>query len=329
MKKHWTEEQIAWLKNNYSEKGIKECAVVLCRSVHEIKRMAGKHKLYLSSRWTEQKLEFLRKHYAERGTEFCANQLNTTRNSISHYAKKLGLFLIPETKTRLLRKVQPKNYSDYTVNPDNFINNISAESAYVLGLLWADGHIYKKINNKNNYRINLVCCAEDIHNIKETILKTGDWSFKAKPQISTKQELCTIVFTNNRHLHKFLSENDYTIKSESSANKILSIIPSTLHRYFFLGLIDGDGCWFYKKYKYDSRKFFISSSYNQDWSYVEQLFKSLNIKYTIRRNILTSGRNSEICFTKRVYFKYLYDYLWPNGFEFGFLRKYQKANLTL
>ncbi len=52
--------------------------------------------------------------------------------------------------------------------------------------------------------------------------------------------------------------------------------------YFWRGLIDGDGCFYYgKKGNY---QFCIASSFQQDWSATEDLFKELNIfKYSINR----------------------------------------------
>jgi len=49
------------------------------------------------------------------------------------------------------------------------------------------------------------------------------------------------LIIHNRPLVKYLVDNDYLVKSNASADKILSTIPEKFQHYFFRGLIDGDG----------------------------------------------------------------------------------------
>jgi hypothetical protein len=62
----------------------------------------------------------------------------------------------------------------------------------------------------------------------------------------------------------------------------LSKIPNELKHYFFRGLIDGDGSFYFKDY---TRQFALTSSYEQDWDYFERLCEYLGIKYKIKRVI--------------------------------------------
>ena len=50
--------------------------------------------------------------------------------------------------------------------------------------------------------------------------------------------------------------------------------------YFFRGIIDGDGCFYNGK---GLKLFSVTSSIEQDWKYLEDLFNSLNIEYKIRK----------------------------------------------
>jgi hypothetical protein len=45
-------------------------------------------------------------------------------------------------------------------------------------------------------------------------------------------------------------------------------------------LIDGDGCFYINQKQY-TYQFSVASSYKQDWSYLEDLLKNYDIKYSI------------------------------------------------
>lgn len=59
-------------------------------------------------------------------------------------------------------------------------------------------------------------------------------------------------------------------------------MPESLHPYWFLGLVDGDGC-FYKNPNGKNFKFQIASSFAQKWDYFENLMKKLDISYKVKR----------------------------------------------
>ena len=65
-----------------------------------------------------------------------------------------------------------------------------------------------------------------------------------------------------------------------------------MHKYFWRGLIDADGC-FYKRKDKKGGSFSISSTLNQDWSSVEFLCASLGIdNFAIYRKETKKGNSS-------------------------------------
>lgn len=76
-------------------------------------------------------------------------------------------------------------------------------------------------------------------------------------------------------------------------------------------------------------QFSIASSFSQDWCFVENLFKSLSIKYSIRRRKqLQRGKingSSIIRISNRKDIRLLINYIYPNGYEFGLKRKFDKG----
>lgn len=195
----------------------------------------------------------------------------------------------------------------------------SNEFVYYLGYLWADGTIYRtgiKLELKESDMIDIIDTLYKINFIKfrEYRRTREGWS----PQMS-------IYFCNAKLYDSFFSIY-FKDKSKSSPKKLLEIIPSEYIRYFFLGLIDGDGCFYLSKDK-KITQFSISSSYEQDWTHIEELFKSIDIKkYRINKRINKNGNSQS--FIRVVNYndiERLSNYLYPNEYEFGLKRKYDKC----
>jgi hypothetical protein len=162
------------------------------------------------------------------------------------------------------------------INHECFISNQTPESAYILGLLWADGYVSKTTNS-----INIQCLKEDIDYFYPIFQTTGKYNIYYKKQ-SLNNKMSGTINCSSSHLHSFLKENDYFTKSISSHSKILSTLPQNLHSYFLLGLSDGDGC-FYINMKHHLFQWTITSTYEQEWNSIEEIFSKLNLKYRINR----------------------------------------------
>ena len=81
--------------------------------------------------------------------------------------------------------------------------------------------------------------------IESTIMKTGNWNkyyIKGRLKNNTICKDSILYRIGFKKLYNIFKEYDYDIKSTISPYKILNSIPKELKHYFFLGLIDGDGC---------------------------------------------------------------------------------------
>ena len=194
---------------------------------------------------------------------------------------------------------------------------------YFLGFLWSDGFIERQkigIEVNEDDALNII---EDIKKIDFLKICTMNRHRKnRKPQM-------TIYFCNVKFYDKYIV-NYFIDKSESSPFKLINNIPENLRRYFYLGLIDGDGCFYISK-NFKTKQFYITSSYNQDWTYIEDLFKDINItQYEIRRVISNKGdKSSFIRIKKYNEILKLHNYLYPELYEIGLKRKYNKCKLIL
>jgi LAGLIDADG DNA endonuclease family protein len=195
------------------------------------------------------------------------------------------------------------------------------EVAYVLGFLWADGHLRKKSGE-----LKLLITSKDAKKIKPVMMKVLPWKiYKHKVKIGKPETLFTI---HSVIIKKFFEENDYLIKSKTSPDKILSKIPENLQHYWWRGYFDGDGCFHFKKRNDSgfSYQLSISSNYKQNWNFFENLAIKLNLKFNIVRRIETSGSGSSIKINNYNSIKNFYNYIYK-GKLFGLNRKCKKFKL--
>lgn len=237
--------------------------------------------------FNKEETNFIKENYPLYGSKFCADKLKKTPSSISHKAYSLGLKMSHENRRKLCIKVYAKDFKDYNVNPINFLDIKLPEVAYILGLLWADGNI--SFYNGHNV-IQLVCTPPDSYEYLKIFNKIGIWKFyeyENKKQ-STWKARSTIV-THNRIIAEFLKSKLYCSKSGDSANLILDCIPENLRYYWFRGLFDGDGCLYING---GCQQLSISSVYEQNWDFMEKIYKELQINYKIKYQISKKGHKS-------------------------------------
>lgn len=161
----------------------------------------------------------------------------------------------------------------------DFENIDKPEISYIMGLLWADGHL---VNTKKDIQyfsaINLNINNDDFNNISKTLNKYMKWTTYIRVQsLNKKKQACSFIY--DTRLADFFKLNEYDIKSHISPIKILKHIPAKYHYLFWRGYFDGDGCLSIKKNKRCT--FNISSTYEQDWTSFDNLSHILNFSYKL------------------------------------------------
>lgn len=249
--------------------------------------------------------------YKKSGIEACEKHFDLSKHKIRYILRRYSF--IPSANHR-------------TFDIHEFILIQKPEIAYILGLIWADGHI------EYPYRITINGVKEDLITLKKVFQSTSShWTFREN---KTKWRDILCVRLCNKNLCQFLVNQGYKAKSSETACKILSKIPSHLHSYFFRGLIDGDGHFQNSpKTQYSSGKrcCSCSSTYDQDWTYFEKLLKRLKINYKISRikRIMKKGHSnasSSIEFYKNADIIKFGNYIYSNYIQdgIGLKRKYDK-----
>lgn len=189
--------------------------------------------------------------------------------------------------------------------------------SYYLGFLYADGSIDK-------YRASIELIKEDMESVQEYFEKSGlEFSQYDRNRKNRKSQrslwICDKEFSN------FLIE-DLKYRDKSKLPPNIELIPKEYFRYFILGFIDGDGCYYLSKDGI-TKQVYITSSYEYDWSMVENLFQKLDINYKISRVVNNKEKGYKSSFIRIIRYdsiKNLYKYLYPNGYEMGLKRKYDK-----
>lgn len=176
------------------------------------------------------------------------------------------------------------------LNKKLFLNITTKEIAYLYGFIWADGHIVIR-ENKYDYRVMIKIAKGDGKEIKDILLKTGDWC------ISYPNNGGTIQFQaskNDKEIVNFLKDNDYLIKSGASPDKILSKIPEHLKHYWWRGYFDGDGYVCKSWWNID-----IASAIEQNWLFAKKMCKELDITFRSKKNISKCGNSSHFYLVSR------------------------------
>lgn len=209
-----------------------------------------------------------------------------------------------------------KNKVDFTLFNEKF----TKESVYILGLLWADGHIREKS------KTTMINCSEtDIDDVINVFNKTGDWNisnpikkyFNGK-QVKTQKKLSTTTWG----LFEVLKNNDYINKTNMTPNKIICKIPNELKKYWFRGYLDGDGC--IKLGKKYGVEIVFAGPYDNNWSFMVNLCQSLDVNYSIDNRLVKLGGYSHFRVNKKSHVKKLCDYIYSDFDNIGFNRKYEK-----
>ena len=203
------------------------------------------------------------------------------------------------------------------VNYKLFTETLTKESSYILGLLWADGSVHKKSNS-----ISIECVREDMNNFYPIFKTVGEFNLYYRDRENRRPQ--GTINCSSLELSNFLKENDYTNKSLSSPTKILSHIPENLHKYFFLGWSDGDGCFYHSK-DFKIIQYVMSGTYDQDWSSLEKICNELNIKYKVDKIITTKNhKHSRLIFCRNEDILKFGNFMYGENGDLGLKRKYEK-----
>jgi len=260
----------------------------------------------MKNTYSDKEIEFIKNEYPKHGLDYCVSTLNKEKYSIKAKVATLNL------------------HKNRHVNFEQFENITTKEVAYILGLLWADGHIAYSNNNAKTPIIKHSSKPDDNIYFLKTLNEIGKWNtFQSvnKGSFANEKKLINTNWISDRKIGDYLIEHDYKNKLKSP-EKILNKIPDDLRVYWFRGFFDGDGSVTIKNKGHHSIAF--TGHAEQDWAFIIQFFKKIKIENFKYRIIMSrGGRSSQIRVSNKKdllkFENYLYfDY---DIYELGLLRK--------
>lgn len=265
-------------------------------------------------RWSKEELEILNSGYHLYGSNI---KINRSKYSIRSKALRLGLSKnkkhsekLKETKRDFKCSVDIGRF----INPDNY-------SSYILGILLGDGYVSRKRNT-----ISIESIKTDLDEIEHLFDSTGKWNKSTRNRENRKEQRTFHIA--NKMLHKYFFDFKYTEKSYVSS-VVQKSLDENLQHYWWRGYFDADGCICINKKNYTTH-ISISSSYEQDWKFAEELFIKLGCKYKIERRVSKYKsksndfhKNSLIVISRKKDALKFLNYIYQ-GEVFGLSRKYQK-----
>jgi len=202
------------------------------------------------------------------------------------------------------------------INEDLFLdkNQITKESAYILGLMWADGTVSK---SKNNYGCSVTGISEDFDLLRSIFESTGQWGIYIRSAKGIRKQQTTYLYTS-KSFHSFLSEKKYQEKSQTSASRILNHIPERYHCYWWRGYFDGDGCIYTKL----NKQLFFTGALNQDWDFFNFLPIKLHWKHITKKT--NKGNYSRMLIQNKPDILAFFKFIYSGDESFGLERKKNK-----
>jgi len=256
------------------------------------------------SKYTPEIVEFIKNYYPENGAVACVEILGPDfcEKGLTIFCCRNGI------------KIK-KDYEGENFDIELFKNPSTPQMAYFLGMVWGDGNV-------DQSRISLSLVIEDGNEIYEFFRDLGHFKTYYKYTDPTRKDIL-LIRAYNKPIAQYLLTMDYGVKSLVSPTKILSTIPKDMHRYFWLGFADADGCWYVGE---KSFQFFMTGSYDQNWNDFSQFLEDINCQYSYRQYSRDTGSQSYLQISNVFDIKLFGDILYQSYDEnhIGLKRKYNK-----
>ena len=266
---------------------------------------------------TKEELEFIKINYTEKGAKYCAEKLYINKSTIISAARRLGV-RASEDVLKLTRFQEKKS-----INVDDYIDVKNEKIAYILGLIWTDGHVSFS-NNKNKTPIVKHCCIKSDSDVSNSLFENLNWRrFNSDNLQSIGKNTMTTNWISSKSLGEYLISENYRNKDRGTF--IYRKFPE-LKSHFLRGIFDGDGCLTISnsKKKYKQISVYFSSSASQDWNFLSNILDELNVKYKHRIISDKLGESSQICIHDSESIYNLCEFIYRDSENLRLERKFKK-----
>lgn len=233
MKKHgrgfiWADEEIGYLKSNYSTKSKEDLIKYFNKSWNAITKKASKLKLkrditkqIYNRGWTNEEEQYLTDNYEFGDLNKISKKLNRTRKAIAERAKLL--------KLRRDSEIVREQCKKYAVN-EGFFKIWSKNMSYILGLICADGNVTQRCDGN---RLS-ICLHKDDSYLIEDIYK----AMSSSHRVYYSKNIAKLNI-ENKVLYNDLLKLGITPAKSKTIGKVN--VPEEYISDFIRGVLDGDG----------------------------------------------------------------------------------------
>lgn len=326
----WTPEEERHVIDSYPAKSVQQIATDLNRGLNSVAGRIGmlKRRGKIARRITTtptveeiygaSNVAFIRDNYVRYGSRYCMDKIGVSLKCVRNVAAFLGL---------KFTRNSGESYEAYDINEQIFVTP-TKEFAYFLGLFWADGCM-----GPSGACVSVACVREDLVQLLSVFESFAHWARKDKNQDSNGGDDIVRqpqLYINHcsKQLRRFLAEHQYEVKQMISPTSILQWLPDNLRHYWWRGYFDGDGSVSFamKGIHKKTSSFTLTSCYEQDWTFAQDLFKQLGLdKCPIYRQIhnpLLDHRHSCVSLTRTEEILKVLDYIYQDYDYIGLSRKH-------
>lgn len=220
-----------------------------------------------SKKIKERYLDFIRDNFDTLSQREIARRLNIGRTTVNNWSKKIGLM-----------------YKKNTVD-ENFFNDFSEKSTYILGFIFADGNV--SWDPKKSYRSLTITASEKDKKHLEMIRNTLS---STKPLLYSSKTKSYRLIANSKKLCLKLMRLGVIPKKSLVVR--FPKIPRGQIKHFIRGVIDGDGTIRYVK-RERSPYFEITIS-SGSRKFCVGLYKTIKENIGIETHIKKIGKNTYV-----------------------------------
>jgi hypothetical protein len=168
----------------------------------------------------------------------------------------------------------PRNH----INPAFLTDLSNPNNVYLLGRIWADGHL-----NLKQGRTVLQAVKVDAEHMLPFVNQMGVHTIYSKQAYSKGKPFgreSTVIQVTSRRLTDWLQTLDYEDKSRASPSKVLALIPPTLRPLFWRGFLDGDGSLYLGKDRiHGAHKLAFWGTQYQDWTDLTRMIEATGARW--------------------------------------------------
>jgi len=229
--KHWSRDEIKFLKENYDKMTYKEIGQIFDRTVEAVSRKAGS--LVLSKKidklWSKNEVEYLTENYGKISAIKISEYLNRSFYSVTGKAKCLGL----------KSKYRPITYNE------KFFDDWSSDLAWLVGIVLSDGSVSNIVNGKY---IRIKMCDKDV---LDKIKIITDYEGKVQPCKREKPHYKKpyIIIIGGKKIWQFFTDLGMDNHKSQTAKWPIGL-PDEYVSHFIRGVFDGDGSVYFRKNGY-------------------------------------------------------------------------------